>query len=403
MSNRHEAMKKYKLGEIATISAGQGAPQKSSDYTSQGIPFIKAANLKALSEGFCITEIQKVSSETAKRYNLKLFPAGTIVFAKSGMSCMKGIVYTLPTTAYIVNHLAAVTPINIGIAPYLHFYFQHHKPNKLIKDTSYPSISLTDIANMEIQLPRQEVQWNRVETLSHVNHLIHCYKSLMGKYDELIKARFIEMFGDPSLNPRRWDIVPMSAISDGDASNGFFAKRDEYCSSGNVQILGVANVVNRLYSATDNLPRTNATGKDIEKYQLKYGDMLFCRSSLVAEGIGKASVVPPGISEHILFECHVIRLSLDLSRCVPEYVQVMSTDTYFRNQVVAQSKTSTMTTVSQKGILKCCIPLPPIELQREFLLYIRRSESAKHLAQKALEKAKQLYDSLMQQYFSRSE
>ena len=61
---------------------------------------------------------------------------------------------------------------------------------------------------------------------------------------------------------------------------------------GNVSVMGVAYIVNRMYSQWQDLPRTNGTDKDIEKFEVKYGDMLFCRSSLVAEGIGKASIAP---------------------------------------------------------------------------------------------------------------
>ena len=71
-----------------------------------------------------------------------------------------------------------------------------------------------------------------------------------------------------------------------------------------------------MYSKVDSLPKAKGCQKDIEKFAVKYGDMLFCRSSLVAEGIGKASIVPEETPENVLFECHVIRFPLDLGKCV---------------------------------------------------------------------------------------
>ena len=106
------------LKDIAVIGAGQGAPQGDKYYCNNGIPFVKAGNLQELLEGKPITEIQKVSNEVAKQYKLKLYPRGTILFAKSGMSCMKGYVYVLPQEAYVVNHLACVIPKN-DISMYL--------------------------------------------------------------------------------------------------------------------------------------------------------------------------------------------------------------------------------------------------------------------------------------------
>ena len=207
------------------------------------------------------------------------------------------------------------------------------------------------------------------------------------------------MFGEPTLNPYRWDIVNISEVVNGKVSNGYFAKRDEYCDYGNVSILGVANIVNRMYSKIDNLPKTNADTKNIEKFEVKYGDMMFCRSSLVAEGIGKASIIPESIEKNILFECHVIRLPLDLTKCVPEFIQVLSTTPFFRNQVISQSKTATMTTIGQDGILKTNIILPPMNMQRKFYNFIKQNDKTKQQVKMVLEKAETLKKALMQEYF----
>ena len=154
-----------------------------------------------------------------------------------------------------------------------------------------------------------------------------------------------------------------------------------------------------MYSNIDLLPQTNGTDADISKYGVKYGDMLFCRSSLVAEGIGKASVVPKNTPNNVLFECHVIRLPLNLDKCVPEFMQVLSTTDYFRNQVISQSKTATMTTIGQDGILKTDIFLPPIELQEQFLHFVEQVDKSKLAVQQSLEKLETLKKSLMQKYF----
>ena len=213
------------------------------------------------------------------------------------------------------------------------------------------------------------------------------------------QSRFIELFGDPEKNPKGWPVVNITEIIGGKVSNGFFAKREAYRDDGNMQVLGVANIVNRMYSNIESLPRTNATQADEAKYAVKYGDMLFCRSSLVAEGIGKASIVPKGAPHNVLFECHVIRLPLDLQKCIPEFVQVLSTTDFFRRQIIAQSKTATMTTIGQDGILKSMIILPPIEQQREFLRFVEQTDKSKLAVQKGLQELEILKKSLMQQYF----
>jgi type I restriction enzyme S subunit len=260
-------------------------------------------------------------------------------------------------------------------------------------------IKLGNLTEAALPIPSIAEQLEVVAKLRKANELISLRKEQLAKLDRLVKSRFIELFGDPMDNPMGWDRVNISAVVRGKVSNGFFAKRDDYCDDGNVKVLGVAHVVNRMYSIIEDLPTTNGTETDVAKYSVKYGDMLFCRSSLVAAGIGKASIVPQGTPNNVLFECHVIRLPLDLDKCVPEFMQVLSTTEYFRNQVIAQSKTATMTTIGQDGILKTDIILPPLEMQKQFLQFVEQTDKSKLAIQASLDKLELLKKSLMQEYF----
>ncbi|MFR4868768.1 MAG: restriction endonuclease subunit S [Roseburia sp.] len=238
-------------------------------------------------------------------------------------------------------------------------------------------LSAKELNKLELDVPKLSEQDRIADTLNRLEKVIEARQEELDKLDDLIKARFVEMFGEPQNNPFNWEIVNISEVVSGKVSNGFFAKRDNYYDDGNVSVLGVANIVNRMYSKVDELPRTNANDNDLKKFGVKYGDMLFCRSSLVAEGIGKASIVPEDAPSNILFECHVIRLPLNLRVCVPEFMQTLSTMDFFRNQVISQSKTATMTTIGQNGILKTNIILPPIEKQREFYNFVHQVDKSK--------------------------
>ena len=263
--------------------------------------------------------------------------------------------------------------------PYL-YYFMEGYIEELRKQAIggvIKYIKLRNITDALIKLPSIDEQKTIAYILEKTSQLLEMRKKEIDSLDNLIKARFVEMFGDPQINPFDWAVVNISEVVGGKASNGFFAKRDDYVDDGNVSVLGVANIVNRMYSKVDELPKTNADDKDIEKFEVRYGDMLFCRSSLVAEGIGKSSIIPENVQDKVLFECHVIRLPLDLSKCVPEFMQTLSTTDFFRNQVIAQSKTATMTTIGQDGILKTDIILPPVDKQREFYDFVKQTNKSK--------------------------
>ena len=290
----------------------------------------------------------------------------------------------LPPKSSIIGTMQYLIPKDNVQPEYLYYVVKAKHLEKYFSGATIPHIYFKDYKNEQFDLVSFEEQRDIINRLKKIEIIIDNLSKNLLLLDELVKARFVEMFGDPSVNPMNWDIVNISEVVKGKVSNGFFAKRDDYIDDGNVSVMGVAYIVNRMYSQWTDLPRTNGTDKDIEKYEVQYGDMLFCRSSLVAEGIGKASIVPENVPENILFECHVIRLPLDLSKCVPEFMQVLSTTDFFRQQIIAESKTATMTTIGQNGVLKADIILPPISKQKEFYAFVKQVDKSEFVSGKAI-------------------
>jgi type I restriction enzyme S subunit len=322
--------------------------------------------------------------------------------SRNGSAKLVGKCTLLPEMDEEMSFGAFMTIIRTRHNPYLlHFFNSNAFRCQLgsAATTTINQITRKMLDDISVPLYPKEQEDYIVSLFNQIDELIWTETQKLELCDELVKSRFIELFGDPMDNPKGWDKVNISAVVGGKVSNGFFAKRDDYCDDGNVKVLGVAHVVNRMYSNTEGLPKTNGTEADIAKYGVKYGDMLFCRSSLVAAGIGKASIVPKNVPSNVLFECHVIRLPLDLTKCVPEFMQVLSTTEYFRSQVIAQSKTATMTTIGQDGILKTDIILPPLEKQKQFLQFVEQTDKSKWVVQQSIAELEELKKSLMQQYF----
>ena len=309
------------------------------------------------------------------------------------------IAYRVSGKCWVNNHAHVLKAKPNMHVDYLCYALMFYDTEGLVNGATRQKLTQAAMRQMVIPYRDMTEQLQIIKKISQIVRSIEKRKEELQLLDQLVKSRFIELFGDPVRNPKKWPVVSISEIIRGKVSNGFFSKRDAYRNDGNVQVLGVANIVNRMYSNIEGLPRTNATQAEKEKYRVKYGDMLFCRSSLVAEGIGKASIVPQDTPQNVLFECHVIRLPLDLQKCVPEFVQALSTTPYFRKQVIAQSKTATMTTIGQDGILKAAIILPPVELQQEFLRFVEQTDKSKLAVQKGLQELEILKKSLMQQYF----
>lgn len=386
-----------KLGEVCTIVSGSTPKTSVTSYWDGNIKWITPAELNE-DTFYIMDSVRHITEEGKEKTGLSYLPTGTVILSSRApigktaiagckMCCNQGFKNLICSDA-IYNE-------------YLYFFLKSKTDylNSLGRGATFKEISKSIVENIEIPLPEVNQQKEIAEKFKKLEQLISLRKQQLAKLDELVKARFVEMFGDPDQNPKGWPLVSVTEIIRDKASNGFFAKRDAYKDDGNVQILGVSNVVNRMYSNTKELPRTNATQAEKEKYSVKYGDMLFCRSSLVADGIGKASIVAKGTFPNVLFECHVIRLSLDLQKCVPEFVQVLSTTPFFRRQIIAQSKTATMTTIGQDGILKSSVVLPPIDLQNQFAAFVERVDQQKQIVQQSLEKLELMKKALMQEYF----
>jgi type I restriction enzyme S subunit len=394
-------METYKLRDLCSTEISDGTHQTPT-YSETGYIFLSSKNVTTgkIDWNNVMYIPESLHNELYKRIRPQ---RDDILLAKNGTTGVAAIVDRDEVFDIYVS-LALIRPDKSKVLPRYLLYAINSTPSKEffnsnLKGIGVPNLHLKHIRETPIRVPSFKEQEHIISVLDKVTDLLDHRTQQLAELDELVKSRFIELFGDPMDNPKGWDKVNISAVVGGKVSNGFFAKRDDYCDDGNVKVLGVAHVVNRMYSNTEGLPKTNGTEADIAKYGVKYGDMLFCRSSLVAAGIGKASIVPKNVPSNVLFECHVIRLPLDLTRCVPEFMQVLSTMEYFRSQVIAQSKTATMTTIGQDGILKTDIILPPIEMQNQFLQSIEQINKTKTVVQNSIYELEELKKALMQQYF----
>lgn len=183
------------LGDVANISAGNSAPQGQDDFSEEGTPFVRAGSLSDLLKG-ATSHLERIAKSDAKRLKLRLFPMDSILFAKSGMSCMKGYVYRLPFEAHVVSHLAVVQPGPDLFPAYAEHALRVFSPVSLVKDEAYPSIRLPEISGLKIPLPPLEEQRRIAGILDQADALRRLRSRALDKLNTLGQAIFHEMFGD---------------------------------------------------------------------------------------------------------------------------------------------------------------------------------------------------------------
>ena len=382
-----------KIGDVCQVSAGQGAPQGEENYSDVGIPFVKAGNLVELINGKQESDIQKVSDEVAKAHRLVLYKTGSVVFAKSGMSCMKGHVYTLKNDCYVVSHLAILQPRNISSA-YLNYYLQHHKPNNLIKDEGYPSISLKDIENSIISLPSNIEQENRVVSeLDKINELIRLKKEQLKDYENLAQSIFYEMFGDPVENKKGWEERTMQdlCVNIVDCPHSTPKKVDyitDYPCIRTSELRGGS-----ISWATMQYLDEDEYNIRIARLKPEAGDIVFGREGT----IGDAVILPLGYNFSLGQRTMLLRADTSIVSNIFLHRIILSD--WIKHQIEYVNVSSTVAHVNIRDFKKFTVPLPPLQLQQVFASRITQIEALKAEVQRTIKDLETLLASRMQYWF----
>ena len=382
-----------KLGEVADISAGQGAPQGENNYCSDGIPFIKAGNLESLINGMPEQTMQKVSDLVAKSHRLKLYKSGSVLFAKSGMSCMKGWVYTLKNDCYVVSHLAVITPhMQKTEGRYLNYYFQFNKPNTLVKDAAYPSISLKDIENISIPVPSLSEQQSIVAELDKINELISLKKAQLSDLDSLAQSIFYDMFGDPIENEKGWEVKKLesllSNIKYGTGTPPQFSEQGfKFIRATNIKG-GYIREDNMLYIS----PKEAAK---IEKCKLQKNDMIIVRSGVNAGDVCRISEEYEG-----QYAGYDIIITVNSMYANTVFLNLlMNNSDYVEKIIKPQTRRAAQPHLNAQQVKSFTIPLPPLSLQHEFAKRIELIEQQKAQISSTIKDLETLLASRMQYWF----
>ena len=375
------------LKDLAAICAGQGAPQGDHNYCENGTPFVKAGNLQELLEGKAITSIQKVSDEVAKKHKLRLYPKGTILFAKSGMSCMKGYIYVLPQSAYVVSHLACITP-NEDISEYLRYYFNYHKPNQLVKDAAYPSISLSDVGNLVVDMKPESERNEIVSVLQHTESIITLRQQQLQKLNELVKARFVELFGDPISNSHALPEATLPELGEfGRGVSKHRPRNDPKLLGGKYPLIQTGDV------ASANLYITS--------YTTTYSELGLAQSKMWGKGT-LCITIAANIAKTAI---------LNFDACFPDSIVGFTANgrtnnifihywfSFFQEILESQAPESAQKNINLKILSELKVIVPAKEKQDVFAAFVEQVDKLKTAVQKALDEAQLLFDSLMQKYF----
>lgn len=380
-----------KLGDICKIQSG-GTPSRaeSTYWNNGGIPWVKISDIK---DKYLNNTEEHITEAGLKNSSAKIFPAGTIlytIFATLGETCILNIDAS-------TNQAIAGIQIesNLVFKDYLYYYLlsQKNAVSQMGRGVAQNNINMKMLKEFEIPLPPMEEQRRISALLDKVGDLIAKRRAQLDKLDLLVKARFVEMFGDPVINPYGWDTSDL--INLGECKNGMNFHTDD--SGVVIHCLGVGDFKDlSLIEDTSKLPTISLNEMPSDDYLLANGDIVFVRSNGNKALVGRSVAVYPN-DIPTTFSGFCIRFRIQNPAILPSYLlRVLKTDS-MRKKMAGRG--ANIQNLNQKILAELRIPIPGLALQEEYELFIKKIDKSKLTVQRSLDKLETLKKALMQQYF----
>jgi len=387
-------MDRVRLGDVAKITSGSTAPKENEFNSEQkGFPFIRAGHLGLLLSGTKENDLPYITCELAENKKLTKVPKGTVIFAKSGMSCMKNRIVELSEECLIVNHLAAINCHESVLPKYLKYFLMKNPPSRLVVDEAYPSIRLSDISNIVLNLPDLPTQQKIANTLDKAAELIEKRKTQITALDDLTQSIFHDMFGDPTTNEKEFEVGQIRDLIV-EAKYGTSAKADD--SKGEFAYLRMNNITYQGRMDFANLKYIDLNEIDQEKYIVQYGDLLFNRTNS-KELVGKTAVYNK--KEPMAIAGYLIRVrSNELANT--NYISGYLNSKHGKKTLQNMCKNIVgMANINAKELQSIKILISPIELQNKYAEIVQKIEQQRVLLQQGLVELETNFNALMQKVF----
>ena len=276
---------------------------------------------------------------------------------------------------------------------YLYYFCRHFDFERLNKAVTIPSLTKSDLLKVEIELPSIEIQQKVVDKFLKIERIIQIRKQEIQRLDDLIRARFIEMFGDPDTD---WPLVTIAEICFNTRTGPFGSSlhHDEFVDEG-VFVLGIDNAVENKFSYNRMRYITEEKYQQLKRYTVYPGDVIIT----IMGTVGRTAVIPEDMPKAINTK-HLACLSPNFN-IVDSYFLCNAFQIHpeIKRQLQEQTKGAIMAGLNLTVIRGLKFKLPSLEQQKQFVEFYKQVDKSKVAIQKSLEKTQLLFDSLMQKYF----
>lgn len=389
---------RYKLKDIFDLQMGKTPSRNNSEYwNTKENKWISIADLTK--SGKYISETKEWLSESAVvESGIKVIPADTVV-----MSFKLSIGKTAITSENMYSNEAIMAFHDkhvIDVLPeYIYYMFKYKNwdegSNKAVMGKTLNKATLSEV---EIEICSIEEQRAIIDVLDKMMSVIEDREKELSLLEDIIRARFVEMFGDPIQNPKGWDtsLIENLVANEKNALKagpfGSALKKEYYVESG-YKIYGQEQVISGDHTI-GNYYIDKERYKTLENCAVQAGDVLI---SLVGT-YGKLLIIPDEFEPGII-NPRLMKITFDKNKVNPLYFKFFFQSESLKRVLSENTHGGTMDILNLGIVRKISMPLPPLKLQNKFVSFVEQVDKSKVAIQKSLDEVRVLWDSMNQKYF----
>jgi type I restriction enzyme S subunit len=381
-----------KLGEICYISSGGTPSRNKPEYYKGDIPWAKISDIEKAKSGIITETEESISKEGLESIGNRIFPAGTLLFAMYGSIGKVAITGKELTTNQAILGIRPKDANQVYL-PFLKVWFERNKQMLINqgRGVALQNLSATIIRNLKIPIPPFPEQIFIANVLAKAENLIAERKESIRLLDEYLKCVFLDMFGDPIKNDKKWQIKRLDEI--GCLERGRFSPRprsDPSYFNGIypfIQTGDISRSANRIKTYTQSL---NEKGTLVSKK--------FNKGIIVIAIVG-ATIGATAVCEIDVYATDSI-IGIDVNKQLADNYFLEFLLRFWKPVLLRIAPEAARANINLGILDKLKVPIPPIALQEKFTSALNKIESIKEEYKRSLQELENLYGSLSQMAFN---
>ena len=362
----------YKLEDLFDLQMGKTPSRNNTDYwNSKDHKWISIGDLSKCGKYIEDTK-EYLSDKAVEESGISIIPAGTVV-----MSFKLSIGKTAITPEPMYSNEAIMSFRDKHLVPllpdYIYYMFSGRNwdsgTNKAVMGKTLNKATLSKI---RVKIHAIEKQKEIVQILDKVKSLINARQLEIQKMDDAIKARFVEMFGDPETNPRCW---PEKLLSETlDVLGGYAFKSDGFSEAEGIPVLRIGNINAGFFKPVNMVFWKEE--KNLERYLMYPGDLVMSLTGTVGkDDYGNVCILGNEYSKYYLNQRNA---KLELKGGMDKhYLSQLLRFEKIKQRLTGISRGVRQANISNRDILGLKVPVPSLELQKKYAAFVAQVDKSK--------------------------